>query len=300
MSNNIPRPEHPRPDFLREDWLNLNGRWKFDFDPDSVGEDERWYSKDAHKYGRHIIVPFPWESELSEVQDTEYKGAAWYQRAISVPKEWESKRVVLKFGAVDWEAKVWVNDNFVGSHGGGYSAFEFDITDYITFGGEDTITVRAFDVTHPEVPSGKQTGWYTPTSGIWQTVYLEARGNPYIERVHITPDLANSMAHFHVNVESEDDGDFSVCIESGDVVTEQIQLNLNRGRNRLFAEVSIPEPKLWTPENPNLYDVTVRLTNQRGEEVDAVKTYFGMREVGRENTATSRMSTSCSTESRFI
>jgi len=281
MSNNIPRPEHPRPDFQRAHWLNLNGRWSFDFDPDSVGEDEKWYSKNAHNYGMHIIVPFPWESELSEVHDTEYKGAAWYQRTISVPKEWESKRVVLKFGAVDWEAKVWINDNLVGSHEGGYSAFEFDITDYLAFGGEDTITVRAFDVTHPEVPSGKQTGWYTTTSGIWQTVYLEARGNPYIERVHITPDLANSMAHFHVNVESEEDGDFSVCIESGDVATEQIQLNLNSGRNRLFAEVSIPEPKLWTPENPNLYNVAVRLTNHNGEEVDAVKTYFGMREVSR-------------------
>ena len=281
MSNNIPRPEHPRPDFQREDWLNLNGRWAFDFDPDSVGEDEKWYSKGIHNYDRHIIVPFPWESELSEVQDIKYKGAAWYQRSISVPKEWEAKRVVLKFGAVDWEAKVWVNDNLVGSHAGGYSAFEFDITDYVTSGGEDTITVRAFDVTHPEVPSGKQTGWYTPTSGIWQTVYLEARGNSYIERVHITPDLANSMAHFHVNVGSDEDGNFSVCIESDDFVTEQIQLNLNRGRNRLFAEVNIPEPKLWTPENPNLYNVTVRLTNQNGEEIDAVKTYFGMREISR-------------------
>ena len=119
MSENIPVPEHPRPDFQRERWLNLNGKWAFDFDPDAVGESEKWYTLDAHQYGMHIIVPFPWESKLSEVHNPKYKGAAWYQRTIAVPEEWASQRVVLKFGAVDWEAKVWINGHFVGGHEGG-------------------------------------------------------------------------------------------------------------------------------------------------------------------------------------
>ena len=123
MAQQIPRPEHPRPDFQRDDWLNLNGKWAFDFDPDAVGESEKWYSKGTHHYSQHITVPFPWESELSEVNDAEYKGAAWYQRTISVPEDWAGKRIILKFGAVDWEAKVWVNDNFIGQHEGGYSTF---------------------------------------------------------------------------------------------------------------------------------------------------------------------------------
>jgi len=306
MTEQIPRPEHPRPDFQRDNWLNLNGKWAFDFDPDSVGEDEKWYSKGAHNYSKNIIVPFPWESELSEVKDTEYKGVAWYQRKISVPEDWSDKRpalersegVVLKFGAVDWEAKVWVNDNFVGQHEGGYSAFEFDITDFMKFDGEDILTIRAYDVTHPEIPSGKQTGWYTPTSGIWQTVYLEAREDTYVEQIHITPDLTNSSAHFQFDLFARESGSYDLLIESdlpaamcggltpaptaqaGEDFSKNTSVQLQPGSNRINVSVEIPDPKLWTPDQPHLYNVTVMLS-QNDKTLDKVNTYFGMREVSR-------------------
>ena len=288
MAEQIPRPEHPRPDFQRDGWLNLNGKWTFDFDPDSVGEDEKWYSKGlpsseakgSHDYSNHIIVPFPWESELSEVNDTEYKGVAWYQRTISVPEDWAQKRVILKFGAVDWEAKVWVNDNFVGQHEGGYSAFEFDITDFIKSDGEDVLTVRAYDVTHPEIPSGKQTGWYTPTSGIWQTVYLEVRNDAYVKHVHITPDLANSSAHFQLDLFAPEDRNYDLLIESGEDFSTNTSVQLQTGSNRINVSIEIPNPKLWSPDHPHLYNVTVTLV-QNDETLDKVKTYFGMREVSR-------------------
>ncbi len=286
MSENIPVPEYPRPDLQRERWLNLNGKWAFDFDPDAVGESEKWYAPDAHQYGMHIIVPFPWESKLSEVHNPEYKGAAWYQRTISVPEEWASQRVVLKFGAVDWEAKVWINGHFVGGHEGGYSAFEFDITDLITYGSEDILTVWAYDVTDPEIPSGKQTGWYTPTSGIWQTVYLEARGASYIERVHISPNLKDSAAHFQIDLNADEMGDYDLKIElprkfrsDGDFAANTA-VQLQPGSNHIEVVLSVPEPRLWIPDDPHLYHVTITLS-QSGEPVDAVKTYFGMREVSR-------------------
>jgi hypothetical protein len=288
MTEQIPKPEHPRPDFQRDNWLNLNGKWAFDFDPDSVGENEKWYSKGSHDYSKHIIVPFPWESELSEVNDTGYKGTAWYQRTISVPEDWSNKRVILKFGAVDWEAKVWVNDNFVGQHEGGYSAFEFDITDFMKFDGEDVLTVRAYDVTHPEIPSGKQTGWYTPTSGIWQTVYLEAREDTYVERIHITPDLMNSSAHFQIDLLASEAGSYDLLIESDGAFSRNTSVQLQPftsfkgrpGNNRINVSVEIPNPKLWSPDHPHLYNVGITLA-QNGKTVDKVKTYFGMREVSR-------------------
>lgn len=280
MAEKIPRPEHPRPDFQRDDWLNLNGKWAFDFDPDAVGESEKWYSRGGHNYSRHIIVPFPWESELSEVNDIEYKGAAWYQRTILVPEDWAGKRVIVKFGAVDWETKVWVNDNFVGQHEGGYSTFEFDITDFMKFDGADVLTVRAYDVTHPEIPSGKQTGWYTPTSGIWQTVYLEAREDTYIERVRITPDVTNSSAHFQLNIATLEAGDYNLLIQSSEDFLATTSMQLQPGDNRVNISAEILNPKLWSPDHPHLYYVTVTLT-QNDKTLDKVKTYFGMREVSR-------------------
>jgi len=280
MTEQIPRHEHPRPDFQRDNWLNLNGKWAFDFDPNSVGENEKWYSKSSHHYSNHIIVPFPWESELSEVNDTGYKGTAWYQRTLAVPENWSNKRVMLKFGAVDWEAKVWVNDNFVGQHEGGYSAFEFDITDFMKFDGEDFLTVRAYDVTHPEIPSGKQTGWYTPTSGIWQTVYLEARADTYVERVHITPDLANSAAHFRIDLFVPEAGNYDLLVKADENFSTNTSVQLQPGSNRIKVSVEIPNPKLWSPDHPHLYNITVTLA-WNGKTLDKVKTYFGMREVSR-------------------
>ena len=281
VQSNIPRPEHPRPDFQRDDWQNLNGTWLFQFDPDDVGEKERWSEKDNSQFTRTIVVPYPWESKLSGINDKKYSGAAWYRREFTVPNEWTGKKVFLKFGAVDWEAKVWVNGQHVGSHEGGYSPFEFQITKLVQFGASNRVTVRAFDVTHPEFPSGKQTGWYTKTSGIWQTVYVEARRDPYVELAHISPDIDAKQARFDVLVQSDDrQKSCGIVIE----VSEPQQLRAARtvelkpGENRVSIVLDVPEPRLWEPDSPTLYttNMTVRAD---GQVTDKVNTYFGMRKI---------------------
>ena len=277
----IPRPEHPRPDFKRELWLTLNGRWDFDFDPGQVGEKEGWFVPGQYEFTRRILVPFPWESELSEIGDVSYKGAAWYQREISVPSSWRGKRVFLKFGAVDWGAKVWIGSKFIGEHLGGYSPFQFDVTDSVTFGGTDTLTLRAYDTTDPSTPTGKQTGWYTPTSGIWQTVYLEATGGSFIRLIRIIPDIDAKLAHFHVAAYNDgDEGEFEVSIASADGSFPKVRHNcvLFPGDNSLVLRVKVSRLRLWEPDTPFLYPVKVSL--KRGRRLcDEVETYFGMRKV---------------------
>ncbi|HXK94440.1 MAG TPA: glycoside hydrolase family 2, partial [bacterium] len=116
----IPRPEHPRPDFRRDAWLNLNGAWNFAFDPENAGETNGWFQPDYADWPKTITVPYPWESRLSGIADTNYKGTAWYQRRFTLPAEWNGKQILLHFGAVDWYAKVWVDGTLVGEHDGGY------------------------------------------------------------------------------------------------------------------------------------------------------------------------------------
>ena len=277
----IPRPEHPRPDFERKEWISLNGWWDFDFDPEQGGEKEAWFAAGRRQFSRRILVPFPWESKLSGIGDVSYKGSGWYHREISVPASWKGKRVFLKFGAVDWEAKVWVGSKFVGEHAGGYTPFQFDVTHAVTFGGRDTLTVRAFDVTDPSTPTGKQTGWYTRSSGIWQTVYLEAVGRSYIRQIRITPDIDGEAAIFDLVVYNDKGQEhFDLTVASTDSQFRPVRSKplLSPGDNTVVIRVKIPEPKLWSPDNPFLYSVKVALSDGRQLE-DEVETYFGMRSV---------------------
>ena len=253
----LPRPEHPRPDFVREPWINLNGRWRFAFDPENVGEQKRWYRRThpaaaaaalaaggdprppsfEDPFVQEIVVPFPWESRLSGLSATDYKGAAWYQRAVTVPADWAEhdddeapagpldatglpgmedtatswtaigsnvawrKKPYLCFGAVDWGAKVWVNGRFVGEHVGGYTPFAFDLSHYVRPGRPATVTVRAYDACDADTLLGKQTyNWYTHSGGIWQTVWLEGRPDAHIAHIHVTPHLEPGTATFAVNI----------------------------------------------------------------------------------------------------
>jgi len=262
-------------------WMNLNGRWDFDFDPEQVGEKEKWFLPGQQKFTRGIIVPFPWESKLSEIGNVSYKGAAWYQREISVPPSWKGKRVFLKFGAVDWEAKVWVGSKFVGEHVGGYTPFQFDVTDAVTFGGRDTLTVRVYDTTDPSTPTGKQTGWYTRSSGIWQTVYLEAAGRSFIRQIRIIPDIDEELALFDIGVYNDggrDDFEITVASKDGSFRDVRHKPVLSSGDNTVVIRVKIPRPKLWEPDSPTLYPVNISLKTNRQLE-DEVQTYFGMRKV---------------------
>lgn len=297
----IPRPEHPRPDFRRAEWLNLNGEWQFAFDPDGVGEDRQWWLPGARVWDRTINVPYPWESPLSGVERPDYNGTAWYRRTVRVPSEWIDSpvrgQVFLNFCAVDWSAKVWIGDQFVGSHEGGYTPFSFPVTEYLRDGMDHDLTVMVTDTTSPEQPVGKQIGWYTTTSGIWQTVYLEVRGRDFAYLADDTTPHIEDIA-----IETALDGNVSVRVTPSDP-TENLRAEILpddpadgdgvsaaidpqwvswSGTDPLSGVIQIPEPKLWSPESPALYFVKVKLYNPEFPQLaDTVHTYFGIREVSR-------------------
>ncbi len=279
----VPRAEHPRPDFERSQWINLNGTWEFRFDPKNEGLDENWQRPDT-PFDREITVPFCWESKLSGVEDTSGYLIGWYRREIKIPADWGSRHVWLRFGAVDWEARVWVNGRRVGVHEGGYTPFAFDITDRVKPGETAQVVVRAYDPTDPELPTGKQiASWYTFTSGIWQTVWLEARPETYLESITLVP--VNKEGTWSLTVKAEvagPDGTAKVRLASPDssVTGAEGETTLTGGRGVFGADLKVDSPKLWTPETPHLYDLTVEVTGQDGE-ADHVKTYFGLRTIRR-------------------
>ncbi len=279
----IPRTEHPRPDFERAQWLNLNGRWEFRFDPLDTGRDQNWQSARA-VFDREIVVPFCWESKLSGIQDTSGQQIGWYRREFTVPRDWSGRRVWLRFEAVDWEATVWVNGVEVGRHEGGYTPFAFDITDRVTPGEGATVVVRAWDPTDPELPTGKQVAeWYTFTSGIWQTVWLEARPATYLHSLKLIP--KNEGEDWRLEVEAEvggADGRAKVRVASPDpsVSPSEGEVEVTGGRGVYRGSLAVSSPRLWTPETPNLYDLTIEVTGADGA-TDSVKSYFGLRTIAR-------------------
>jgi hypothetical protein len=186
-ADNIPLPEHPRPDFQRSDWLNLNGPWQFKFDSENAGLKERW-SVAKVEFLQTIMVPFPWGAPLSGVANE--ADIAWYRRSVTVPQAWASKRVFLVVGASDWKTTAWLDGKPIGDFRGGYTPFEFELTDVMKAGVEQSIVLRVDDTGHKFKLEGKQ--GYGPARGIWQTVYLEARPEVSIEKVHFVPDIAKS------------------------------------------------------------------------------------------------------------
>jgi hypothetical protein len=246
------RPEHPRPDFERPQWITLNGQWDFGFD---------------NKFGRQITVPFCWESELSGIAK---KGetTGWYRRTFTIPAAWSGKHAWLHFDAVDEEAQVWVNGKELGTHHGGYSPFEFDLNNVAKPGDSVTVTVRAFDPTDQELPVGKQTpGWYTYTSGIWQTVWLEARPEHYIKTFALTPRRDGDRWLLEIDAT----GDFTDPL----LITGIISIPFKFENGHAHGSIEIRDAKPWTPDSPYLYDVVL----QAGE--DRVKTHFGLRTISR-------------------
>jgi hypothetical protein len=261
------RPEHPRPDFERSQWMTLNGQWDFGFND---------------KFGRSITVPFCWESELSGIAK---KGetTGWYRRSFVIPASWSGKHAWLHFDAVDEEAQVWANGKELGTHHGGYSPFEFDLNNVAKPGETVTLTLRAFDPTDQELPVGKQTpGWYTYTSGIWQTVWLEARPEYYIQSFSLTPrrdgdkwlvDLdAVPAGSVQVTVDGTSPGDSPTRLHVSGQGIKPANVELT-GHWR--SSIPVENPKLWTPESPTLYEITMEIGK------DKVKTYFGLRTISR-------------------
>jgi hypothetical protein len=292
----IPRPEHPRPYFQRADWQSLNGKWRFAFDPDLIGEQMRWYlpsaGQIANLYGppRHggaknleINVPFPWESKLSGVERTDYKGAAWYEREIFVPSEWEGKRVYLNFEAVDWQTRVWINGVFAGENENGYLPFSIDLSRFVQPGETAYVVVRAFDVADASTMVGKQVPrWYTYSSGIWGSVWLEARASNHVKNVRVAPNVPGEQAQMRFDLCIAEAGAFTLNIAAkGDTFTPvSVSLDLDAGDQQVDVTVPVFNPQLWSPETPFLYDFTAELQASDGV-VDHVDSYFGMRTVER-------------------
>ncbi len=288
----VPKPEHPRPDFERAQWLNLNGIWEFAFDPNDIGINERWFAPDVKIFPLRIVVPFPWESKLSGIERKDYKGVAWYRRTLVIPRDWRGKRIWLCFGAVDWHATVWLNGEEVGEHEGGYSEFRFDITDKIRFGESNLLVVRVVDFTDHETPIGKQVGWwYTSTSGIWQTVWLEATGQVCVKKFRIIPladkrHVPTGEVRFEIWLDwgrerGEEDA-VNVEVRSPERKFRAVQAKVAAGQEKATLTVKVTNPRFWTPEEPSLYNAEIAVypaSPPSQPALDIVRTYFGIRTI---------------------
>lgn len=268
----IPLPEHPRPDFQRSDWVNLNGTWDFRFDAENQGTDREWFNASA-PYEMTITVPFSWGSKLSGVEDQADIG--WYRRTITVPENWKGKRVFLVVGACDWHTTAWLDGHRLGEHQGGYTPFEFDLTEHVAAGKSHRLVLRADDTPHPFKLEGKQ--GYGRAAGIWQTAYLEARPYVALETVHFTPDVDGQ--HVDVAVELDRPAPEAMTLElqiagKPEAVTQKIA----QGIEELKFRVPMKQPRLWSLEDPHLYDVRAQLKGQT-TGTDSVVTYFGMRKI---------------------
>lgn len=262
--------EYPRPLMERKEWVNLNGLWNYAIRPVGAAE--------PTVFDGQILVPFAIESALSGVQKT--LGDAnelWYNREFSVPVTWKSKRVLLHFGAVDWKADVWVNGVKVGEHTGGYTPFYFDVTPAL-IKGVNTLTVRVWDPTDRGYqPRGKQVCrpegiWYTPVSGIWQTVWMEPVEVHHIVQVKITPDIDKSKLHVEVSTDSRNPSDvIEVTLKDGNQLIAK-----GKAVNGKGVELTLKDAQLWSPDSPFLYDMEVILTSE-GKVTDRVKSYAAMR-----------------------
>ena len=263
-------PEYPRPIMVRSEWQNLNGLWDYAVAP--VGEAE------PGAFQGRILVPFAIESSLSGVQkEVGADNELWYKREFTVPAAWKNKRVLLHFGAVDWKADVFVNDIMVGSHKGGFAPFSFDVTACLAGKARHKLTVRVWDPTDkgPQ-PRGKQVNkpegiWYTPVTGIWQTVWLEPVADRHITSVKAIPDVDKSA----LNV--------TVSATGGDIVEVKL---LDKGKlvasGRSFPgqeiRLHINNPSLWSPSSPYLYDLKISLQSQ-GSVTDEVDSYTAFRKI---------------------
>ena len=267
-----PLQEYPRPQMVRKEWQNLNGLWNYAIQPKEAGKPATFSGK--------ILVPFAVESSLSGVGKTVGKDSIlWYNTTFSVPRAMAGKAVLLHFGAVDWETEVWVNGQSVGTHKGGYDPFSFDITNALKKG-SNTLEVRVWDPSDdgPQ-PRGKQVKkpsgiWYTPVTGIWQTVWLEGVPKTYIAATKQTPDLDNSLVRIKANVENMQSSD-QVKISAWDGANKIGEETVNGGEE---ATINIKDPKVWSGKNPFLYDLKISVV-RKGKVVDEVDSYFAMRKI---------------------
>ena len=274
LTPDIPLPEHPRPDFHRAEWRNLNGDWRFRLDPGDRGAAAGWQRAPLAS-PRSITVPFPWGSALSGIPDSADIG--WYERTIEIPAAWRGKRVFLVVGASDWRTSAWLDGVKLGDHQGGYTPFSFELTPRATLGVPHRLTLRVDDRDHPFKLEGKQ--GYGKARGIWQTVYLEARGSAPLESVHLIPDVDQGMVTVAARLRERAPADLDVRLTfTNRDGTAPATARIPRGGDSVRFDVPLPNARLWSLEDPFLHEVTATVTGP-GLAEDRVDTYFGMRKI---------------------
>ena len=286
-TNDIPRPEYPRPQFERAEWINLNGTWTYEFDLSNSGKNRQLTT--AKQLSNTITVPFCPESKLSGVNHTDFIEQMWYQRSISIPEKWKDKKIMLNFGAVDYHAEIYIDGNYLGNHDGGSSSFSLDITPAVEPGNTHSLVVFVADKTRSGLQAvGKQSTqynsygcFYTRVTGIWQTVWLEAvspyglrsaRTNPDIDQQQliVTPEFYRPSNDETLEITLYDDN-------------RQVSRKVVKCNNGSSVVLPVKNMKLWSPETPYLYDITYRIKNAKEEVIDEVKSYVGMRKVHTSN-----------------
>ncbi len=280
----IPRPEFPNPQFERPDWITLNGSWAFAFDDRDQGLASHWYSH-ALPSSRQIAVPYCFESKLSGIGDTSFHPVSWYRREFQIPTSWRGQHVLLHFGAVYYQAAVWLNGQFLGSHEGGNVPFSFDATSALESGNNNTLVVRAYNPsTDRSIPRGKQYWkpksaaiFYTRTSGIWQPVWLEATGENHLKYVHVTAGQYG-RARFEGFLAAHPGHPLSLEVTVMDGEHKVASTTAQSDEDRVSAALQVASPKLWSPEAPNLYQVRYRVLDG-SVPIDTVNSYFGFRTI---------------------
>jgi beta-galactosidase/beta-glucuronidase len=287
MEGVIPRPEHPRPDFVRPHWKSLNGVWEFASDRERKGLSARWY--EGRKLSGKVVVPFAYQTSLSGIDSKGVDEVVWYARNFDVPEEWlaDGRDVLLHFGAVDYRCTVWVNGQEIGHHVGGHVSFFIDVAPVLK-PGDNRICIRVEDTQDPYQPRGKQAvnglskGCdYYNTTGIWQSVWLESVSCMRVQNFRFTPHAGKDPAQDHVEAlvylhAPANDWRVRVEVLDGDHVVASTEEDAENATARLI--VPLPHAKRWTPESPHLYDVRIQLRDG-ADVMDEVTTYLGVRSV---------------------
>jgi len=283
---------YPRPQFVRDAWLSLDGQWNFRFDDEKKGLAERWYN--GLQQAEQITVPFTYETKASGIGDEGQHSCLWYERSFIVPEPYRQQKIILHFQAVDYKATVWVNGKMVGMHEGGYAAFSFDVSNEVNVEQENIVTVHVEDHLSRTQPRGKQRWiednfgcWYVQTTGIWQSVWLEFVAPVYVANVRMTPDVDTSSISFDYSINGLDHYagkhlSLDVSIWLHGKLVRQFK-HLAEERISYCYDLSSPQAgewqiALWHPAHPNLYDVEIVL-RQDDAVLDQVFTYFGMRKI---------------------
>ncbi len=280
----LPRSEYPRPQFERADWVNLNGTWTYTFDFGQTGAERDF--RNSKGFDGKITVPFCPESSLSGVKHTDFIPCIWYQRTITVPETWGGKNILLNFGAVDYDATIYIDGKKVGRHCGAGSSFSLDITKFVKAGGSANLVIQVKDnLRGGKQPGGKQsTGYYsagcnyTRVTGIWQTVWMEAVGRNALKQVFATPDIDQQQLVVRPEFYDEEVSGATLTVQVLDG-KKVVSSRTAPATNNTVIVLPIKNPKLWSPETPNLYDVTYVVRDAKGGVLDEVKSYAGMRKI---------------------